>query len=225
MLGDTEEVALSFEQSTIGSGNSLQTNRIRHPIAVFFHLLFRTSAVVVYILSTWFFSSFISIFVVMIVLLSMDFWTVKNITGRLLVGLRWWNHVDEDGKSHWIFENRKVINQTNLANSSSIESTVEVSLFWTSLFAVDVIWAVFFLIALLTFSFKWMVGAICCRCLGSNWRSLFDLFLIQVIILISLGFNASNTYGFLKCKYGSDSNLSSVASGMFGKQVLQSVRF
>ena len=39
----------------------------------------------------------------------MDFWTVKNITGRLLVGLRWWNHIDENGQSKWIFENRKVI--------------------------------------------------------------------------------------------------------------------
>ena len=38
----------------------------------------------------------------------MDFWTVKNITGRLLAGLRWWNHIDEDGKSQWIFENKKV---------------------------------------------------------------------------------------------------------------------
>lgn len=26
-----------------------------------------------------------------------------------MVGLRWWNQVDEDGKSHWIFEARKVI--------------------------------------------------------------------------------------------------------------------
>jgi hypothetical protein len=38
----------------------------------------------------------------------MDFWTVKNVTGRLLVGLRWWNYVDEEGKSIWVFENRKV---------------------------------------------------------------------------------------------------------------------
>ena len=30
------------------------------------------------------------------------------IAGRLLVGLRWWNNVDEDGKSQWIFESRKV---------------------------------------------------------------------------------------------------------------------
>ena len=28
--------------------------------------------------------------------------------GRLLVGLRWWNNVDEDGKSQWVFESRKV---------------------------------------------------------------------------------------------------------------------
>ena len=39
----------------------------------------------------------------------MDFWTVKNITGRLLVGLRWWNYVDDEGKSHWVYESRKVL--------------------------------------------------------------------------------------------------------------------
>ncbi len=41
--------------------------------------------------------------------------------------------------------------------------------------------------------------------------------------MIALSFNASNTYGFLKCRYGSDSNLKSVASGFFGKRVLQTV--
>jgi hypothetical protein len=29
---------------------------------------------------------------------------VKNVTGRLLVGLRWWNEIDERGSSHWKFE-------------------------------------------------------------------------------------------------------------------------
>lgn len=43
-----------------------------------------------------------------VMFLSMDFWTVKNVTGRLMVGLRWWNYVDEDGVSHWVFESRKV---------------------------------------------------------------------------------------------------------------------
>ena len=28
--------------------------------------------------------------------------------GRLLVGLRWWNEINADGKSEWIFENKQV---------------------------------------------------------------------------------------------------------------------
>lgn len=56
----------------------------------------------------WFSNSFIASFVTVILLLSMDFWTVKNITGRLMVGLRWWNYVDDEGVSHWVFESRKV---------------------------------------------------------------------------------------------------------------------
>lgn len=32
----------------------------------------------------------------------------QNVTGRLMVGLRWWNQVDDDGRSHWKFESRKV---------------------------------------------------------------------------------------------------------------------
>lgn len=80
----------------------------RHPVAVVFHLAFRTAAVLVYLLCRFFTDSFISSFVCILILLSMDFWTVKNITGRLLVGLRWWNYVDDAGKSHWVFESRKV---------------------------------------------------------------------------------------------------------------------
>lgn len=30
-----------------------------------------------------------------------------------MVGLRWWNQIDEDGKSHWIFEARKVLSITS----------------------------------------------------------------------------------------------------------------
>ena len=43
-------------------------------------------------------------FVSCIILLAFDFWTVKNITGRLLVGLRWWSYVQENGQSEWVFE-------------------------------------------------------------------------------------------------------------------------
>lgn len=75
---------------------------------VVFHLAFRILAIAVYLLCGWLVRSFVTSFVIIVLLLSIDFWTVKNITGRLLVGLRWWNYVDEDGESHWVFESRKV---------------------------------------------------------------------------------------------------------------------
>lgn len=33
---------------------------------------------------------------------------VKNVSGRLLVGLRWWNEVTEEGESLWKFESLDV---------------------------------------------------------------------------------------------------------------------
>jgi len=85
------------------------TGHCRHPLAVFFHLIFRILGIITCLLCILFNSGFIVSFVAIIILLSLDFWTVKNVTGRLLVGLRWWNYVDEDGASHWVFESRKVI--------------------------------------------------------------------------------------------------------------------
>jgi hypothetical protein len=63
--------------------------------------------------------------VAVVVLLAMDFWTCRvcaigsiilsliylipqNVSGRTLVGLWFWNQVDEDGESYWIFESRDV---------------------------------------------------------------------------------------------------------------------
>uniref|UniRef100_A0A4W2HXS2 Golgi apparatus membrane protein TVP23 homolog n=1 Tax=Bos indicus x Bos taurus TaxID=30522 RepID=A0A4W2HXS2_BOBOX len=102
---DTEDVSLfDAEEETT---NRPKKSRIRHPVASFFHLFFRVSAIIVYLLCELFSSSFIACMVTIILLLSCDFWAVKNVTGRLMVGLRWWNHIDEDGKSHWVFESRK----------------------------------------------------------------------------------------------------------------------
>ena len=44
------------------------------------HVAFRTSAIIVYLAGRNFIASFVTI----ILLLSMDFWTVKNITGMLI---------------------------------------------------------------------------------------------------------------------------------------------
>lgn len=61
-----------------------------------------------YLLGSIFTDNFTLVFVVTILLLAFDFWTVKNVSGRLLVGLRWWNEIQEDGSNQWVFESASV---------------------------------------------------------------------------------------------------------------------
>jgi hypothetical protein len=51
---------------------------------------------------------YVFLFVIVTLLSAFDFWTVKNVTGRLLVGLRWWNDIKDSGENEWIFESRQV---------------------------------------------------------------------------------------------------------------------
>lgn len=53
-----------------------------------------TASLLVYLLGLLFTSNFVLIFIVTILLLAADFYYLKNIAGRRLVGLRWWNEVD-----------------------------------------------------------------------------------------------------------------------------------
>lgn len=39
---------------------------------------------------------------------------MKNVSGRTLVGLRFWNQVDDDGESYWVFESRDVRGKLHL---------------------------------------------------------------------------------------------------------------
>ena len=76
-----------------------------------------------YLFATWFTSNFVLVFVNCVLLCAADFWcvkrrcshansftcdcfnrTVKNVSGRLLVGLRWWSEVDDNGENKWFFE-------------------------------------------------------------------------------------------------------------------------
>ncbi|KAH8071112.1 hypothetical protein JL721_4543 [Aureococcus anophagefferens] len=83
-------------------------------------------AVLVYMFSGMFTSNFVLVCVVCILLLAFDFWTVKNVSGRLMVGLRWWNYVKEDGATEWVFES---------ADDASEISDVDRRVFWGALYA------------------------------------------------------------------------------------------
>ncbi|KAG8521906.1 Golgi apparatus membrane protein TVP23-B [Galemys pyrenaicus] len=73
---DTEDVSLfDAEEETT---NRPKKSKIRHPVASFFHLFFRISAIIVYLLCELISSSFIACMVTIILLLSCDFWAVKE---------------------------------------------------------------------------------------------------------------------------------------------------
>ncbi|KAI9460833.1 Golgi apparatus membrane protein TVP23 [Lactarius psammicola] len=80
-----------------------------HPVALFVLYLFRIAAIATYILCGFFTDNYVVSTVIVVVLLAMDFWNCRNVAGRTLVGLRFWNQVDDDGESYWIFESRDTL--------------------------------------------------------------------------------------------------------------------
>uniref|UniRef100_A0A6I8NNB2 Golgi apparatus membrane protein TVP23 homolog n=1 Tax=Ornithorhynchus anatinus TaxID=9258 RepID=A0A6I8NNB2_ORNAN len=180
LVDDTEDVSLDF-------GNeeelSLRKAKIRHPLATFFHLFFRVSAIVTYLFCDWFSKSFVACFVTILLLLSFDFWSVKNVTGRLLVGLRWWNQIDEDGKSHWIFEAKKVSSH----NTASTEA--EARIFWLGLIICPMIWTVFFFSTLFSLKLKWLA-----------------------LVIAGISLQTANLYGYIHCKLGGQKSIIKVTS-------------
>ncbi|KAK9895870.1 DUF846-domain-containing protein [Cystobasidium minutum MCA 4210] len=118
-----------------------------HPVALFFLLFFRSLAIVVYLLCGFFSSSYVFSTVLVVVLLSMDFWTVRNVSGRVLVGLRFWNQVDDDGTSYWVFESR---------DPSQPANAVDSKMFWMALYAYPAAWIALLFVAILKFNISFL---------------------------------------------------------------------
>lgn len=74
-----------------------------HPTACVFHVLFKGVALFCHFFLGIFVSSY-QVHQMVIISSAFDFWTVKNVTGRLLVGLRWWSEHMPDGQDKWVFE-------------------------------------------------------------------------------------------------------------------------
>ncbi|XP_075997984.1 Golgi apparatus membrane protein TVP23 homolog A-like isoform X2 [Genypterus blacodes] len=150
MADDTEDVELDFAADE--EGRTMRSAVLRHPLASFFHLFFRVCAIIVYLLCDWFSKNFAPCFILIITLLSFDFWSVKNVTGRLLVGLRWWNQIDEDGKSLWVFEAKKN------SQGHNIGTVAEARIFWLGLIICPLIWTFLFFTSLFALKIKWLVS-------------------------------------------------------------------
>jgi len=136
-----EQAGLMGKASELAKG-------LQHPVPALFHLLFKTLAIITYMFGDWFSSSFVNVFVVCVLLLAFDFWTVKNVSGRLMVGLRWWSEVQDDGSQHWRFE----------AQEENLQSTtLDIGVFWVGLIAPAVVWALLGVGMFLRLKFDWLL--------------------------------------------------------------------
>ena len=84
----------------------------------------------------------ILIFIITVILLAIDFYYLKNIAGRRLVGLRWWNEVDPaTGDSKWVFESADPETRTINATDKRF--------FWLALYAQPALWILLGVVAII----------------------------------------------------------------------------
>jgi len=91
----------------------------------------------------------VTIFILTILLLAVDFYYLKNIAGRRLVGLRWWNEVDTStGDSTWVFESSPGRGDGGNKTDSRF--------FWLGLYVQPALWIGLAVMAVLRLSFVWL---------------------------------------------------------------------
>ena len=160
----------SSENATKNSSEDITfTNFLSHahnPSVLFFTLLFKGLAISFFLFLGIFGISDSSIFIIVVLLNALDFWFVKNVSGRVIVGLRWWNEVKEDGSEVWVFESE------NEKKARSIDTTI----FWMSLYACPIFWAIFIFLELIGLRFMWFL-----------------------LCIISFILTFSNAFGYYKC--------------------------
>ena len=141
-----------------------------HPFVLIFYIIFKSIPLVYYFIVFFIFSDkFIICFSVTLLALAVDFWYTKNIAGRMLCGLRWWNRIDSNGKNEWLFECLSNENRVRL-------SQFEVICFWVGLLAPNLLWILTVLTCTLTFKPHYLV-----------------------IVLIAALLATTNSAGFIRC--------------------------
>mmetsp|Transcript_42312 Transcript_42312/g.51333 ORF Transcript_42312/g.51333 Transcript_42312/m.51333 type:complete len:181 (+) Transcript_42312:199-741(+) len=162
-----------------------------NPQTAFFHVFFKAAALFVYIFCGLFNSDdFVINFVVCVLLLACDFWVVKNVSGRILVGLRWWNEIDEAGKSEWKFESLTPAEMENLQPEES-------RLFWWSMYFQSAAWVLMSLSAIIGFKLGYLM-----------------------VVLVALTLNGSNLYGYYQCSADHKKQIASWSDSLTGSMNL-----
>lgn len=139
-------------------------SQANHPLICIITILFKLSSLTCFILLSLLVDSTALIYLLVILLASFDFWMTKNVSGRKLVGLRWWNEVKEDGTEVWIFESKNEVKESN----------ADTRIFWLCTYLSTAAWTIIFIWDII--SFKWIWAIIALVCLVFSGTNLYGFF-------------------------------------------------
>lgn len=141
----------------------------KHPYICCMHIFFKLLSIIIYFLGPYLFKNrksyendFILTFAITFFLVSLDFYLVKNITGRFLVKMIWWNDVKEDYSNNFVFYSL----DENLLN------TTDKNVFWFSLYIFSFHWLIQTIQMLISLQVCWFV--LCLLCLILSFCNLFN---------------------------------------------------
>jgi hypothetical protein len=153
------------------------------------------ASLLVYLFGLIFTTNYVLVFIVTILLLAADFYYLKNVAGRRLVGLRWWNEVNgSSGDSHWVFESAPQPNEPG----GKVVTPTDKRFFWLALYAQPGLWVALAIVAIVKIHFIWLtlVGMLRLRVLKRLEESVLTTIPITAIALV---LTVTNTLAFSRC--------------------------
>ena len=92
---EPERLVLESRQSNNGSAMPDVISKASSPLTAGVHIILKIIIVVAYLIIPLITDKQFTLLFIIVVAGAVDFWIVKNLSGRLLVGLRWWIDFDE----------------------------------------------------------------------------------------------------------------------------------
>lgn len=149
---------------------SLSWRLSSHPLTLIFFLAFRIGtrtlsplitvlltilgSLLTYLFGVFFTENYVLIFIITMLLLAVDFYNIKNIAGRRLVGLRWWNEVNpQSGDTTMVFES--LPQDASDPAYRSVNAT-DKRFFWLALYVQPVLWVLLAVTAILRVKLIWL---------------------------------------------------------------------
>mmetsp|Transcript_74673 Transcript_74673/g.86699 ORF Transcript_74673/g.86699 Transcript_74673/m.86699 type:complete len:246 (-) Transcript_74673:119-856(-) len=143
------QFANKYQKNAMLMQETFDLSQAGHPVACICTIIFKVLAIASYLILNAIANQILA-FIMVIVFSAVDFWVVKNVTGRLLVGLRWWSAPNDEGDEDWYFESY---------DQRLIPNAVDSKFFWYSQISLFVFWLVFSVFSVLGFRFFW--GSAC----------------------------------------------------------------